>query len=111
MSTGMIRGRAVTWDAESEVFRWTDNGQPATGWGGVERPCPACGLTAEGDEDPCLGILPDCESACCGHGGEGWISRKSHDLTLIVSGVRHTECEHCMDDCRAALDANPEGES
>lgn len=52
------------------VWRYTDTGEPIPGWGGEERACPGCGLTADGpdDPDPCLGRLPGVRSACCGHG-------------------------------------------
>lgn len=91
--TARIRGRDVRWDGEA--YRWADTGDLAAGWGGMERPCPACGLTADsGEPDPCLGWLPDCESACCGHGSEGWIGRKSTGLTLLISGVRLADDGH-----------------
>lgn len=36
----------------------------------IERPCTACGLTAEDGygPDPCLGWLDGVDGACCGHG-------------------------------------------
>jgi len=34
-----------------------------------ERPCPKCNVLAGWDDpDPCLGLLPGVEGACCGHG-------------------------------------------
>lgn len=37
-----------------------------------DRPCPRCGRlpTPEG-YDACLGHIPGCVSACCGHGAHG----------------------------------------
>jgi hypothetical protein len=72
-ASAFIRGHAVTWDGSS--WRHADDQSLAPGWGGNERPCPTCHLVSY-DVDACLGRLPDCESACCGHGvQEGWISR------------------------------------
>ena len=51
----------------------------ATGW--RPRTCSHCGLAwGESVHDPCLGTIPDCGGACCGHGDptkrygvpEGW---------------------------------------
>lgn len=35
--------------------------------------CPACGMKREKDfgVDPCMGVLPGVDFACCGHGGLG----------------------------------------
>lgn len=35
--------------------------------------CPACGLKREEEHgpDPCWGMLPGVDAACCGHGGAG----------------------------------------
>lgn len=77
--TARIRGRVVAWSERERRWCWEDTGEPAAGWGGPERPCPFCGLTADpaddvGGGDPCLGLLRGVESACCGHGvDEGWI--------------------------------------
>lgn len=85
-----IRGREAYYD--DEIYRWQDNNEPVPGWGGSEeRPCPECGLTAEDPEnkndaatftpDPCLGFLPDCDYACCGHGNTKlrYVARKGED--------------------------------
>ena len=51
----------------------------ATGW--RPRTCQHCGLEwGESLHDPCIGTIPDCRGACCGHGDptkrygvpEGW---------------------------------------
>jgi hypothetical protein len=63
---GLIRGRPAAWDGAA--WRWADTNGLAPGWGGTERPCPACGLTAdENGPDPCLGWIEGLISACCGH--------------------------------------------
>lgn len=41
----------------------------------IERPCKKCGRlpTIEG-HDACLGFIPGCSSACCGHGvSDGYV--------------------------------------
>lgn len=66
-AAGFIRGRAAYYDGD--VWRFTDTDALAPGWGGAERPCPACGETADvGGPDPCIGYRPGVVSACCGHG-------------------------------------------
>lgn len=75
-ATGRIRGHLVNYDPDAELWRWAGTGEPAAGWsGGPERPCPACGLTANPDDgvggaDPCIGIIAGSKTACCGHGFE-----------------------------------------
>src|SRR5207302_8831894 len=56
---------------------------------GVERPCVQCGLVATPDgPDPCLGMLPEVVSACCGHGvEEPYLKfRMSHDRPVGLRG-------------------------
>lgn len=51
------------------VYEDTGERLPATG--GKTRPCKKCGKLfplGEGEVDPCLGVLPGVDSACCGHG-------------------------------------------
>lgn len=51
------------------VFEDTGERLPATG--GKVRPCKKCGKVfplGEGEVDPCLGVLPGVDNACCGHG-------------------------------------------
>ena len=66
-----MRGHPVQWDDAAQAWRY-DDGTLAPSHGGDERPCRACGVTAEGADspDPCLGWLPGVTSACCGHGVE-----------------------------------------
>lgn len=58
------RGRLVTY--KRGVWRYED-GVPVDD--DPDRPCPRCGRppTPEG-HDACLGTIPGCVSACCGHG-------------------------------------------
>ena len=58
------RGRLVTY--KRGVWRYED-GVPLDD--DPDRPCPRCGRppTPEG-HDACLGTIPGCVSACCGHG-------------------------------------------
>jgi len=62
------RGHPITWDGVKWVF--DDTGEPVSRGG--PRPCAKCGRVFEGsaigDPDPCLGILPGVDNACCGHG-------------------------------------------
>lgn len=80
-ATGHIRGRAAWFDNDAYIWRWSDTDEPASGWsGGPERPCPACGLTADPNDgvdgaDPCMGVVAGVSGACCGHGIEsGYIT-------------------------------------
>lgn len=51
------------------MWRYEDDGAPLPGWGGEIRPCTECGSEHELHEvDPCLGVLPGVDNACCGHG-------------------------------------------
>lgn len=51
------------------IFEDTGERLPATG--GKVRPCKKCGKLfplGKGEVDPCLGVLPGVNNACCGHG-------------------------------------------
>lgn len=51
--------------------RWVyaDNRTDALSYSGEIRPCKKCGAVFPLDEvDPCLGVLPGVDAACCGHG-------------------------------------------
>lgn len=80
-----VRGHAIRFDVEFGKHVFVADGKPVPAEGGEEPPCPFCGKTAgKGGVDPCLGILPRVESACCGHGEhEGWI-RFEQGPTLAV---------------------------
>jgi hypothetical protein len=48
---------------------YEDTGERLPATGGEIRPCKKCGkLFPLGEGDPCLGVLPGVNSACCGHG-------------------------------------------
>jgi hypothetical protein len=87
--TSFIRGWPVVWVLDA--WCWADTMEPAAGWGGAERPCPWCHLIADpndgkGGVDPCLGVLPDVASACCGHGTrDGWIGAQRSGVRLRVT--------------------------
>lgn len=63
-----------------EEICYASDGVPTPGHGnpeGIERPCVLCGRVAGPPDpeswdaygpDPCLGMLPSVDSACCGHG-------------------------------------------
>ena len=98
-ATGHIRGQAVVWDGLA--WRHSDDGSPAPGWGGDERPCPKCGLIAESafDPDPCLGLIPTAISACCGHGIEAPYCKIGVQVTtrneIISRGIHdHLNVDH-----------------
>lgn len=71
-----FRGWPVVWmdNAEkTEEGHWVyaDNGERLPATGGKIRPCKKCDKLfplGEGEVDPCLGILPGVDNACCGHG-------------------------------------------
>jgi hypothetical protein len=64
-----FRGHSIIWVNDEWVYE--DTGEKP-GFGHDVRPCKKCGRLFEesniDDPDPCLGILPGVESACCGHG-------------------------------------------
>lgn len=77
------RGHPVRWDEDAEAYLYED-GVIAT-WGldiiavdgkpiCEDRPCKGCGAKAKEIDrkypDPCIGMLPDVDYACCGHGIE-----------------------------------------
>lgn len=50
---------------------YEDTGERLPATGGEVRPCKKCGKLfplGEGEIDPCLGVLPGVDNACCGHG-------------------------------------------
>ena len=63
----LMRGHSITWDKESQEWRYSENGEIADD----SRPCPRCKQhpTSEG-YDACLGYIEGVKSACCGHGIE-----------------------------------------
>lgn len=68
-SKSFFRGHPTVWLDGRWVYADTGEELPATG--GKVRPCAKCGLLTtlgEGEVDPCLGVLPGVDNACCGHG-------------------------------------------
>lgn len=66
---GHFRGNPIVWTDNRWVY--ADNGEEIPSNGGKIRPCAKCGALftlGEGEVDPCLGILPGVDNACCGHG-------------------------------------------
>lgn len=65
----------------------------AAGW--LKRLCGACGVACplgEGEYDPCLGVLPGVDNACCGHGvrDESYV-RFTTGVVLRGFTVEHVE--------------------
>jgi len=88
---GNFRGHPIIFLNGKWVYE--DNLFPLPGWGGEIRPCVKCGkLFALEDVDPCLGILPGVDNACCGHGvrKNSYIRFKNG---VVVSGflIEYTE--------------------
>ena len=70
MAKSYFRGHPIIY--VNNVWLYEDT-KTRAGCGGEERPCKKCfGKASEdsgnGYADPCLGILPGVENACCGHG-------------------------------------------
>lgn len=62
--TVWVGGKGGYW-----IYKDTRERLPATG--GKVRPCKKCNKMfplGEGEVDPCLGVLPGVDNACCGHG-------------------------------------------
>lgn len=68
-----FRGWPIVWVGSKKDGYWTykDTGERLPATGGKIRPCKKCGelfTLGEGEVDPCLGVLPGVNNACCGHG-------------------------------------------
>lgn len=66
-----FRGHPIIWHKIKEVWLYKDTLDPIPAHGGVVRPCKNCGVQGtlgEGEVDPCIGVLPGVNNACCGHG-------------------------------------------
>jgi len=64
-----FRGHPLIWKDDRWLYADDSSEIPANG--GEIRPCIKCGALfslGEGEVDPCLGILPGVDNACCGHG-------------------------------------------
>lgn len=66
-ATSFFRGHPLIWVEDKWVYEDDHADMPAQG--GETRPCKKCGLVFPlGGVDPCLGMLPGVDKACCGHG-------------------------------------------
>ncbi|KKM75722.1 hypothetical protein LCGC14_1387360 [marine sediment metagenome] len=67
IARGHFRGHPLIWASDRWVYE--DDGAEIPANSGEIRPCIKCGsLFGEGEVDPCLGVLPGVDNACCGHG-------------------------------------------
>ena len=81
MKPSHIRGHKIYF--KNKKWHYSDNNKP------IEeepvRPCVKCGKTFQGsfigDPDPCLGVLPGVDNACCGHGA------RAHSYIRFTNGV------------------------
>lgn len=74
-ASSYFRGWPIIWidktNNQEGFWVYKDNGERLPATGGNIRPCKKCGKLfplGEGEVDPCLGILPGVDNACCGHG-------------------------------------------
>ena len=64
---GYFRGHPLIWINDRWVYE--DSGAEIPVNGGEIRPCVKCRILSPLNEaDPCLGVLPGVDTACCGHG-------------------------------------------
>lgn len=66
-----FRGHPIEWVDGRWVYADTKEALPGFGGFPYPRYCAKCGLKTplgEGEVDPCLGVLPGVDNACCGHG-------------------------------------------
>ena len=71
MKKSSFRGHPIIWVGDRWLYE--DNNKPLPAKGGEIRPCKRCGkkfTLGEGEVDPCLGVLPGVDNACCGHGAK-----------------------------------------
>ena len=82
MTSSFFRGHPIVRRGGEWVY--ADNNDPLPANGGQVRPCTHCGLETplgEGEVDPCLGVLPGVDNACCGHG------ERSESFIRFTNGV------------------------
>lgn len=92
MITGYFRGHKIYWDEALFGWRYADDHSLHPGWGGEIRPCAKCGAVFGMHEpDPCLGVLPGVDNACCGHGirTEAYVRFASH---VVLRGFFRDKC-------------------
>lgn len=73
MKKSHFRGHPTIWEGDEKTGHWVyaDNKKPLPASGGEIRDCLKCGkgsTLGEGEVDPCIGVLPGVDNACCGHG-------------------------------------------
>jgi hypothetical protein len=88
-SHSKFRGHPIVWHLGKWVYADDLSDLPATG--GDVRPCLRCGAVWPLEKgDPCLGILPGVDNACCGHGN------RDESYIRFTSGVvvKGFEIEH-----------------
>ena len=97
-----VRGHPIYWTPDEDVWRYADGVVACRGWmklPGVmeERPCISCGVEAPEIDgkypDPCLGLLPDVEYACCGHGVERCYVVWMHGVLTVGEQIGSIEPE------------------
>lgn len=90
-------------DELPDIWVFADTLRPTPGSGvavnDIEmRPCAKCGLVFEGsnigEPDPCLGVLPGVDNACCGHGvpEDAYIRFTSGVVVTGFQCIEYTEC-------------------
>ena len=66
---GIIRGHKVVWYGKGWVYADTGTMIKSDTQEGELRNCAHCGASYNyGEPDPCIGYVPGCKAACCGHG-------------------------------------------
>ncbi len=95
-SRAYFRGHSLVWAIDRWVYE--DDGAEIPVNNGEIRPCVKCGVIfplGEGEVDPCLGVLPGVDNACCGHGvrSEAYV-RFTNGITFkefVVDGGRKND--------------------
>ena len=84
MQKSNIRGHITIWNEKREKWYFEDTGKDVS----YEVTCKKCNLPCDIDgPDPCLGLLPGVEFACCGHGNRA-NSYIKFDNGLIIRGFK-----------------------
>ncbi len=95
MQRSYFRGHPTVWNEESEKWLYADDMSPTPTSGGEMRPCVGCGKTFthdQGEVDPCIGVLPGVDNACCGHGvKEKSFVRFETGVVLRGFDIKYTE--------------------
>ena len=82
---GYFRGHELVW--VEDKWKYADDLSDLPSNGGKIRPCKKCGelfTLGEGEVDPCIGVLPDVDNACCGHGIDSQAYIRFNDGTVIT---------------------------